>query len=48
MLLRELIIHICNEYKEFHTREVEGHICAAFMEMAKTTTLTGNVCAFFE
>ena len=42
------IDHSYNEYKEFHTREVEGHICAAFMEMAKMTTLTGNVCSFFE
>lgn len=23
-----------NEYKEFHEREVEAHICAAFMEMS--------------
>lgn len=23
-----------NEYKEFHDREVEAHICAAFMEMS--------------
>ncbi len=31
-----------NEYKEFHSREVEGHICAAFMEMAKMSTLKGT------
>ena len=24
-----------NEYSEFHTREVEAHICAAFMEKMK-------------
>ena len=23
-----------NEHKEFHEREVEAHICAAFMEMS--------------
>lgn len=28
-----------NEYREFHEREIEAHICAAFMEMADMATL---------
>ena len=28
-----------NEYREFHEREIEAHICAAFMEMANMVTL---------
>ena len=28
-----------NEYKEFHDREVEAHICAAFMEMSDMATM---------
>jgi hypothetical protein len=30
-----------NEYKEFHERETEAHICTAFMEMAHISTLKG-------
>ncbi len=30
-----------NEYKDFHQREVEGHICAAFMEMVNMDTMDG-------
>ncbi|KXJ11322.1 hypothetical protein AC249_AIPGENE23166 [Exaiptasia diaphana] len=28
-----------NEYSEFHTREIEGHICAAFMEKMGVTKM---------
>ena len=28
-----------NEYKEFHAREGEAHVCASFMEMSGMTTL---------
>ena len=35
-----------NEYKEFHEREIEGHICAAFMEMSSMTKLEGTYNAF--
>lgn len=31
-----------NEYKEFHEREIEAHVCAAFMEMSGMTTMDGN------
>ena len=31
-----------NEYKEFHQREVEGHVCAAFMELNGMTSMDGN------
>ena len=30
-----------NEYKEFHQRETEAHICASFMEMSGMTTFDG-------
>lgn len=30
-----------NEYKEFHEREVEAHICAAFMEMSSMYKVDG-------
>lgn len=30
-----------NEYKEFHEREVEAHICASFMEMAGMSRMDG-------
>ncbi len=30
-----------NEYKEFHEREIEAHVCAAFMEMTDMSTLEG-------
>ena len=42
MLLKELATIINNEYKEFHQREVEAHICASFMEMSGMKTFTGN------
>ena len=36
-----------NEYSEFHAREVEGHICAAFMEKMKMKKLDGKFeCVF--
>jgi hypothetical protein len=31
-----------NEYKEFHQCEVEGHVCAAFMEMSGMTKPDGK------
>jgi len=31
-----------NEYKEFHEREVEAHICAAFMEMSSKSKVEGK------
>ena len=31
-----------NEYKEFHQREVEAHICASFMEMTGMKTCDGK------
>ena len=31
-----------NEYKEFHRREVEGHVCAAFMDSNGMTSMDGN------
>ena len=31
-----------NEYKEFHAREVEAHVCASFMEMSGMTTFDGK------
>ena len=30
-----------NEYKDFHECEVEGHICAAFLEMSGMTKVDG-------
>ena len=30
-----------NEYKDFHECEVEGHICAAFLEMSGITKVDG-------
>ena len=30
-----------NEYKEFHKCEVEGHICAAFMQLNGMKTMEG-------
>ena len=30
-----------NEYKDFHQREVEGHICASFMEMLNMKKMDG-------
>ena len=34
-----------NEYKEFHLRETEAHICASFMEMSGMSTMKGNYYA---
>lgn len=31
-----------NEYKDFHSREVEGHICASFMEMCGMSKVEGS------
>ena len=31
-----------NEYKEFHAREVEAHVCASFMEMSGMTAFDGK------
>jgi len=30
-----------NEYKDFHDREIEAHICAAFMNMSQMTSIEG-------
>ena len=30
-----------NEYKEFHERELEAHICASFMQTLEMTKLDG-------
>lgn len=30
-----------NEYKEFHQREVEAHICASFMQMLEMKKVDG-------
>lgn len=35
-----------NEYKEFHERETEAHICAAFMEMAGMSKMDGELMLF--
>jgi hypothetical protein len=32
-----------NEYKEFHEREVEAHICCSFMQMIGMSKLDGNM-----
>ena len=29
----------CNEYKDFHTREIEAHICASFMHMCSMSEM---------
>jgi hypothetical protein len=31
-----------NEYSEFHARETEAHICAAFMEKMKMDKMDGK------
>lgn len=31
-----------NEYKDFHSREIEAHICASFMEMCGMSKLDGD------
>jgi len=33
----------CNEYKEFHEREVEAHICASFMQTLGITKLDSKL-----
>lgn len=30
-----------NEYKDFHAREMEAHICAFFMDMCGMTSVNG-------
>ena len=30
-----------NEYKDFHSREVEAHICASFMDMCGMSKIDG-------
>lgn len=35
-----------NDYKEFHEREVEAHICAAFMNMSSMSKIDGNYKMF--
>ena len=35
-----------NEYKDFHSREVEAHICASFMEMCGMSKIDGML--YFE
>jgi hypothetical protein len=30
-----------NEYKDFHSCEIQAHICASFMEMAKMKDING-------
>ena len=32
-----------NEYKEFHLREIEAHVCASFMEMYGMLNMEGTV-----
>lgn len=32
-----------NEYKDFHSREVESHICASFMEMCGISKIDGTL-----
>ena len=34
-----------NEYKEFHLRKTEAHICASFMEMSGMSTMKGHYYA---
>ena len=31
-----------NDYKEFHLREIEAHICASFMEMSGMLNMEGK------
>lgn len=31
-----------NEYKDFHSRELEAHICASFMDMCGMSKLDGK------
>ena len=35
-----------NDYKDFHQREMEAHICAAFMDMLSMGTLEGMITHF--
>lgn len=32
-----------NEYKDFHSREIEAHICASFMHMCNMTEIDGRL-----
>lgn len=36
-----------NEYKEFHQREVEAHICASFMEMPGMKDPSGKLLTVY-
>lgn len=31
-----------NEYKDFHSREVEAHVCASFMHMCRMENIEGK------
>lgn len=35
-----------NEYKDFHQCEIQGHICASFMEMVNMNNADGMYCNF--
>ena len=35
-----------NDYKDFHEREMEAHICGAFMDMLSMGTLEGMIIHF--
>ena len=37
-----------NEYKDFHSREVEGHVCASFMMMCGMSKMNGKQNKFIE
>lgn len=36
-----------NEYKEFHNREIEAHVCTAFMQMSDMRTMNGQYLATY-
>lgn len=31
-----------NEYKDFHSREIEAHVCASFMDMCEMINIEGK------
>lgn len=35
-----------NEYKDFHDREIEAHVCAAFMNMSQMASIEGNTVMY--
>lgn len=37
-----------NEYKDFHSREIEAHMCASFMVMCGMSKLDGNNIYMFK